>query len=186
MLSKKIELMTLLTVGFLVTGHKPLTPLMMVLFLFVNDFMTMSLSTDRMSVSRRPNHWNTRSIIVAASMLAAGKFILSFGVFAYGHYRLHFDTPHLQTLTFVTVILSTEAGIYLFRERGHFWASRPGWLLVGTSIFSIIVAVVLSQCGWLMPPIDPLLLVGVSGVIVVYFFLLDWLKIRLFEWLQFR
>lgn len=96
-------------------------------------------------ISRRPNHWNTHSIVLAAAVLVLCKLAFSFGVFAYGHYALHFDTPHLQTLTFATIILSTQAGIYLLRERGHFWASRPSPLLLGSSAFAAIVAVVLSQ-----------------------------------------
>ena len=186
MLTKKLELMTLLAGGFLLTGHKPLTPLMMVLFLFLSDFLTMSLATDRMSVSRRPNHWNTRSIVLAAAVLAACKLAFSFGIFAYGHYALHFDTPHLQTLTFATIILSTQAGIYLLRERGHFWASRPSPLLLASSAFAALVAVVLSQSGWLMPPISLLLLAGVAALAAVYFITLDWLKVWLFARLKLR
>lgn len=186
MLTKKIELMTLLAGGFLLTSHKPLTPLMMVLFLFLSDFLTMSLAADQMSVSRRPNHWDTHSIVLAAAVLAACKLVFSFGIFAYGHYMLHFDTPHLQTLTFTTIILSTQAGIYLLRERGHFWASRPSPLLLASSVFAAIVAVVLSQSGWLMPTIHPALLGGVAALAMVYFVALDWLKVWLFARLKLR
>jgi H+-transporting ATPase len=186
MLTKKLELMTLLAGGFLLTGHKPLTPLMMVLFLFLSDFLTMSLATDQMNVSRRPNHWNTKSIVLCAAVLAACKLAFSFGVFAFGHYALHFDTPHLQTLTFATIILSTQAGIYLLRERGHFWASRPSPLLFASSAFAAVVALVLSQSGWLMPPIPPLLLAGVAVLAAVYFVALDWVKVWLFARLHLR
>jgi H+-transporting ATPase len=48
MLVKKMEMMALLVAGFLVTGETPLTPLLMVLILFLNDFLTMSITTDRM------------------------------------------------------------------------------------------------------------------------------------------
>ena len=73
MLIKKIEIMALLVIGFLLTTHKPLTPMLMVLFLFLNDFLTMSLSTDRMEYSRHPNRWNTRAILLAATVLAGCK-----------------------------------------------------------------------------------------------------------------
>ena len=125
MLIKKIEIMALLVIGFLVTRHKPLTPLLMVLFLFLNDFLTMSLSTDRMEYSRRPNRWNTRGILLAATVLAACKLVFSLGVFLCGYYVLRLDMPHLQTLMFATLILSSQAGVYLLRERGHFWQSQP-------------------------------------------------------------
>ena len=186
MLTKKMELMLLLVAGFLLTGHKPLTPLMMVLFIFLNDFLTMALANDRMSVSSCPNRWNTRSIVIAASTLALCKLAFSFGIFAYGHYVLHFDTAHLQTLTFVTVVFSTQAGVYILRERGHLWESRPGSLLIASSILGISVSVLLSSTGWLMEPIQPVLLVVVAVAAVIYFFGLDWLKVWLFSRLELR
>lgn len=70
MLVKKIEMMLLLVVGFLLTGHRPLTPLLMVLIIFLNDFLTMALTTDRMSVASRPNQWRTRAVLGASVPLA--------------------------------------------------------------------------------------------------------------------
>ena len=84
MLPKKIELMLLLVTGFLLTGHKPLTPLLMVLIIFLNDFLTMALATDRMSVAARPNQWRTRAIVSASATLAGCKLFFSLGVFLIG------------------------------------------------------------------------------------------------------
>jgi len=154
MLLKKMEMMTLLVIGFLVTRQAPLTPLLMVLILFLNDFLTMSISTDRMGFSRRPNRWNTRGILEAAAVLAACKLVFSLGVFLYGHYSLRFDTRSLQTLTFATLILSSQAGVYLLRERGHFWQSRPSRYLVGSSVLGLGVTTLLALGGILMPAIS--------------------------------
>jgi H+-transporting ATPase len=186
MLIKKIEMMALLVTGFLLTGHKPLTPLLMVLFLFLNDFLTMSLSTDRMEYSRQPNRWNTRGILLAATILAACKLVFSLGVFLFGHYVLHLDMPHLQTLTFATLVLSAQAGVYLLRERGHFWQSRPSFFLVASSMFGLSVAASLALIGILMAPLSPSLLLGVAGIGLVYFACLDWPKVLLFERLKLR
>jgi len=186
MLVKKIEMMALLVIGFLVTRHTPLTPLLMVLILFLNDFLTMSISTDRMDFSRQPNRWNTRGILLAAVVLAACKLMFSLGVFLYGHYALQLETRPLQTLTFATLILSSQAGVYLLRERGHFWQSRPGRYLVGSSVLGLGVTALLALGGILMPAISPSILLGVVGVGVAYFFCLDWVKVRLFAWLELR
>jgi H+-transporting ATPase len=180
MLVKKIEMMALLVIGFLVTRHTPLTPLLMVLILLLNDFLTMSISTDRMDFSRRPNRWNTRGILLAAVVLAACKLIFSLGVFLCGHYTLRLDTRSLQTLTFATLILSSQAGVYLLRERGHFWQSRPGRYLVASSVLGLSVTALLALGGILMPAISSLLLLGVAGLGLIYFAALDWLKVWLF------
>ena len=186
MLIKKIEMMALLVIGFLVTWHKPLTPMLMVLILFLNDFLTMSLATDRMEFSRRPNRWNTPGILKAAVILAALKLAFSLGVFLCGFYWLRLDMPHLQTLTFVTLILSSQAGVYLLRERGHFWQSRPSRFLVLSSLVGLGITAALALVGILMPAIRPLLLLSVVGVGLVYFSCLDWLKLWLFARLQLR
>jgi len=44
----------------------------------------------------------------------------------------------------------------------------------------------LSQSGWLMPTIDPRLLVGVAVLAAVYFVALDSLKVLLFARLKLR
>ena len=186
MLVKKIELMALLVLGFLLTNHKPLTPMLMVLILFLNDFLTMSLTTDRMGFSPQPNRWNTRGILTAALALGLGKLVFSLGVFLGGHFALHLDMRHLQTLTFATQIFSSQAGVYLLRERGHFWQSRPSRFLAGSSAFGGIVAAILVLNGILMPAISLPLLLGVVGVGMVHFTILDWLKLWLFNRLQLR
>ncbi len=186
MLIKKIETMALLVIGFLLTTHKALTPLLMVLFLFLNDFLTMSLSTDRMAFSRLPNRWNTRAIVLAATVLAAGKLVFSLGVFLCGYYALHLDIAHLQALTFATLIFSSQAGVYLLRERGHLWQSRPSLFLVASSVFGLSVAAILVLVGILMPALKAWLLFAIAGTGLIWFAGLDWLKVWLFARLKLR
>ncbi len=186
MLIKKIEIMALLVIGFLVTHHKPLTPLLMVLFLFLNDFLTMSLSTDRMRYSRRPNRWNTRGILLAATVFAMCKLVFSLGIFLCGYHLLRLDMPHLQTLMFATLILSSQAGIYLLRERGRFWQSRPSLLLICSSLVGLGVTAILALGGVLMPALGASFLLSLAVAGIVYFTCLDWLKVWLFGRLNLR
>ena len=142
----------------------------MVLILFLNDFLTMSISTDRMEFSRQPNRWNTRGILLAATVLAVFKLVFSLGVFLYGHYVLLLLDPRpLQTLTFATLIFSSQAGVYILRERGHFWQSRPGRFLVGSSVLGLGVTALLTLGGIFMPAISPSILLATVTVGVVYF-----------------
>jgi H+-transporting ATPase len=185
-LTKKIEIMALLVLGFFLTKDKPITPLLMVLFLFLNDFLTMSLSTDRMQYSRRPNRWNTRAILLAAAILAACKLVFSLGVFLYGYHVLRLDMPHLQTLMFATLILSSQAGVYLLRERGHCWQSAPSSFLISSSLLGLGITAILALGGILMAPLKTSFLLGVAGTGIVYFAGLDWVKVRLFGGLNLR
>lgn len=186
MLTKKIEVMALLVIGFLLTGHKPLTPMLMVLVLFLNDFLTMAISTDRMDVSPSPNHWNTHGILRAGMAFALGRLAFSLGVFLWGYYRLSLDMPHLQSLTFFTTILTSQAGVYLLRERQHFWHSPPSRFLLGSSVFGLGVTTLLCWNGLLVTAIRPLVLAAVAVAGLAYFFMLDWGKVWLFARLRVR
>ncbi|HEV2456200.1 MAG TPA: HAD-IC family P-type ATPase, partial [Verrucomicrobiae bacterium] len=186
MLSKKVELMLLLVAGFLFTGHKPLTPMLLVLIIFLNDFLTMALTTDRMSVSRQPNLWQTRPIAVAGVFFGLLRLVFTFGVFALGHYALQFDMPHLQTLTFATVVLGSQAGVYLLRERGHCWASRPSRAMIASTVLGLGVTAFIALSGWHFPAIPPRLLAAIAGAAVIYFLGLDWIKVWLFARLSLR
>jgi H+-transporting ATPase len=60
------------------------TPPLIVLLLFTNDFVTMSIATDHVAFSQRPDRWNVRTLILTGSFLAALVLILSFTVFFVG------------------------------------------------------------------------------------------------------
>lgn len=186
MLSKKIEMMLLLVAGFLLTGHKVLTPLLMVLIIFLNDFLTMALATDRMSISAQPNPWRTRPIVIAGALRGLLRLGFTFGVFAYGHYALHFDTPHAQSLIFASIIIGSQAGVYLLRERGPFWASRPSGAMVWSTLLALVIMAFISLSGLYVPAVGVRLLAAVAAGAIVYFLALDGIKVRLFAWLQMR
>jgi H+-transporting ATPase len=51
---KKILQVLLLAVGLVITGHAVLTPMLMILLMITGDFLTMSLTTDRVEPSKMP------------------------------------------------------------------------------------------------------------------------------------
>ena len=58
---KTIEIAIYLSLGMMLTGTFVITPLLIVLLLFTNDFVTMSIATDRVSFSYKPDRWRIRS-----------------------------------------------------------------------------------------------------------------------------
>jgi H+-transporting ATPase len=74
--SKKIVQVLLLAVGLLITGHAVLTPMLMVLVMITGDFLSMSLTTDRVRPSETPNSWNIGRITSAAIILGVLSGIL--------------------------------------------------------------------------------------------------------------
>ncbi len=178
---KTFEIAIFLSIGVMLTGVFVVTPLLIVLLLFTNDFVTMSIATDRVSFSPQPERWRIPSLMLTAGSLAVLILLLSFSVFFVGRDWLHLPLAQLQTLIFVMLVFTGQGNVYLVRERGHFWHSLPSRWLIIASILDIIVVSLFAIQGILMAPIAPVLIGGLLLVIVGYLVLVDFVKIRIFR-----
>jgi uncharacterized membrane protein YfbV (UPF0208 family) len=86
----------------------------------------------------------------------------------------------------LVLILSSQAGVYLLRERGYFWKSRPGRFLVASSVLGLGVMTACVLGGTLMPAINPSLLLAIAVIGGIYFGCTDWVKVWLFRRLDLR
>jgi H+-transporting ATPase len=173
---KTIEIALLLSVGVMVTRSFVITPLLIVLLLFTNDFVTMSIATDTVSYSQQPDRWHIRSLILIGLTLGSLVLIFSFGIFLAGRYWLQLPLPQLQTLVFITLVFTGQGTVYLVRQREHFWKSRPGKWLVLSSAADIVVVSILASRGILMEAIPPQVVFTVMISCGCYLAAVDFLK----------
>ncbi len=178
---KTLEIAIFMSVGVMLTGVFVITPLLVVLLLFTNDFVTMSIATDRVEFSRKPERWRIPTLMLTAAPLAALILVLSFSVFFAGRDLLHLPLAQLQTLIFVMLVFTGLGNVYLVRERRHFWQSRPSrWLMLATLLDIAVVSAMASR-GILMTAISPALIAGLLAVAMAYLVALDFLKIVIFR-----
>jgi len=174
---KTIEIVLLLSVGVMLTGSFVITPLLIVVLLFTNDFVTMSIATDTVSYSQQPDRWHIRPLILIGLTLGSLVLIFSFGILLAGRDWLQLPLPQLQTLVFITLVFTGQGMVYLVRQRGHFWNSRPSkWLLL-SSVADIAVVSVLATRGILMQAIGPLLVFTILIACVCYLAVADFVKV---------
>jgi len=178
---KSFQIGLFLTLGFLFTGELVTAPHLIVLLFFANDFVTMSLATDNVSFSPRPDRWHIRSLVMAALVLALAWLVFSFAVLYAGLNIVKLNLPALQTLMFLMLVFTGQANVYLVRERKHFWRSRPSrWLLIST-ILDLVVVSLMANLGILMEPIAPTLIVELLVATALYLAIVDWVKVAVFQ-----
>ncbi len=177
---KKLEVPVFLSLVFLATGRIALSPLLMVLLLFANDFATMAITTDRAPSSRRPNRWAVQPLLLGALGVALPSLALTLAVFWAGGAVLGLDAVRLQTLAFVTLAVGSQATVYLVREPRRLWSSRPGPWLTAASAGAILAVAALAGAGWLMAPLSPVVVAAVLAAVGLWAVLIDWFKVRLF------
>jgi H+-transporting ATPase len=178
---KTIEIAIYLSLGIMLTGTFVITPLLIVLLLFTNDFVTMSIATDRVSSSRKPDRWHIRTLMLTGGALAGLILVLSFSVFFAGRDLLHLPVPQLQTLVFVMLVFTGQGNVYLVRERRHFWESSPSRWLVLSSCADVLVVSLLAAKGILMAAISPVLIGGLLAVVLTFLALVDFVKVWIFR-----
>jgi H+-transporting ATPase len=83
----------------------------------------------------------------------------------------------LNTLTFLVLVFSGQANVYLVRERGHLWRSLPGRALLISSLADILIVSLLAIFGILMTPIPLVLVLLMILATALFTFLIDFIKV---------
>ena len=166
---------------FFLGGVMLLTPRLMILMLFANDFVTLSLAKDRVRISRGPDHWQIPILLAGALPLALAWTTFTLVVYLIGKLDWALDLPRLQTLTFLTMIYTGQTTIYMVRERGHFYNSRPSRWILFTTLADIVVVSVLAIYGIAMAPLPLSIVLALLAAVVVMFVPLDLLKVAVFR-----
>jgi H+-transporting ATPase len=181
---KKILQVLLLVAGLVMTGHAVLTPMLMVIVMITGDFLSMSLTTDRVRPSKMPNSWQIGRITVAGVILGACFLAFSTAILAVGKFGMHFGIDALRTLSAVGIVFGSQATTYVIRGRQHLWGLRPSLILVLSSVADVLIISTLAVCGIAMAPL-PLAVVACEFAAAIAFgFVLDLVKIPVFAHLR--
>ncbi len=178
---KTLEISVLLGLGLILFNNFIISQLLIVLLLIANDFMTMSIATDNVSYSQKPERWNIRKLTGIGGLFAFFTLALSFMILFTGERILHLFMEQIRTLIFLTLVLTGQATIYLVRERDHFWHSRPSSWMISSSLLDISLVVLLASFGILMAPLKISTIAGLVAAIGIYFILLDFLKVKVIK-----
>ncbi len=179
--TKVIEFVGLMTVGFFWLRKLVLSLLGMSLLVFANDFITMSLATDNVEHTRNPNKWNVKKIILASlipgMLLVAGDMI----VILTGIKYFHLEWEKLRTLVMLNLVFNSQFRVLIVRERRHFWSSRPGRELLILSATTIIGFVLLGVYGVFVPSLTLFQVLAVLGFSALVTLAIDFPKFYVFR-----
>ena len=176
----KINQMTFLTAGLLVTGHAILTPMLMVIVMIGGDFLAMSATTDHVRASPKPNAWRIGRVTSAAIVLGLCNTVFCILVMEAGMHLGLVAGGGLRTLSAVSLVFATQASFYVVRDRRHLWSSRPGSWVVLSSVMDVALIAALATSGVLVHILPWLVIGTVLLSAALYALLLDGLKSFLF------
>jgi len=146
---RTLQMATLVVLSFLFTGGYIVSVFAMVLLFFMTDFVKISLSTDNLRWSEKPDTWNITGLVKVAVILSLLVISESFGLLYIGftYFDLTAGNPPVYTFTFEILFYSAMFLIFNVRERGHFWGSLPSKTLLIAITLSMIAATTISTVG---------------------------------------
>jgi len=131
-----------IVLAFILVGQYVVTTLQMTLLLFLSDYVTLSLATDKVSYSRKPDSWDIAGLVkvglTLGTLVIESLLLLHIGLL---RFDLHDSIEQLRTFVFDFLVFSGYFTVMTVRERRHFWESRPSKpLLLAMILNSTIVS----------------------------------------------
>ncbi|WP_297903456.1 plasma-membrane proton-efflux P-type ATPase [Metallibacterium sp.] len=176
---RTLVIVVFLTFGVLLTGQFVISPLLIVLMLFANDFASMSIATDRVLPAVRPQRWQVGRLMGAAGLLALLSLLASLLIYLWAR-ALGLSAVQLQTVVFLILVFTNQTGIYVLRNDAPMWRLAPSRWMAAASLGDIVIVSLLAGFGILMAALPWVVVSGVLLASVVFALLLDLIKRPLF------
>ncbi len=167
-----------IVIAFIMTGQYVITSSAMLLLIFMIDFVTISLSTDNVKPSKKPEIWDINGLVGVAMVLGSLLVIEALGLLYIGLDYFKLPAGQLNTFSFEILFYFTIFLIFVVREKERFWKSSPSRTLLVILGADIVIAALISSIGILGLVALPL---GHTLFVIAYamFFMFvvnDWIK----------
>ncbi len=172
---KSVEVLFVATIIFLITHSYILSPLLAVLLLLANDFVTISIATDHTTPLARPARWDIPNLIIASAYCALVPIVFAMAIYFYAeHLDYSFDV--VRTIMYCTLIFLGKATLLAVRAWPYGWSVRPSKILVEALAFSLIFTSIVSGFGIFIAAMPPFFFIIITLCAIASFFLIQIIK----------
>ena len=180
-LVKYFEIVGVLTVGFFATRSFLLTPELMVALLVFNDFITLSLATDNVSVSHGLDVWHIGRMLAAAISLAILTMASVLLVLGFAIRFWHPNLGQLQSAAFLALAAMGQFAVFAVRERRAFFRTPPSRWLVAAASLALVACSAIVLGGAISAPLPGALVAMVVGLLAACALLVNVAKLPVFS-----
>jgi H+-transporting ATPase len=180
-ISKTLFTVLFVCSAYLITGQFVVSPFDMVILLFIIDFVSLALSTDNVSWSKKPETWNTKPMIKKGFLL--GIFLIieaMIWLFAVKEFFQLTDINQLQSFGFAVLFFASIFNLIIIRTDGYFYKQKVGNILLWVLIADILLVLILLTIGLI--GFTPLPIIVTISTLFYFtfcsFVINDWVKIK--------
>jgi H+-transporting ATPase len=154
--SRTILKAAFVAIAFVVTGQFVVSAFAMLLLVFLTDFAKISLATDNVRPSKKPETWKigsfiTVSVVLGVAMVAETLLMLWIG---WSRFSLATNYNNLHTFSFLLLLYFGVFSVVSARERRWFWSTVPSKTFLSAIAADAITGTALTFVG--LPGLSPL------------------------------
>ena len=176
MVARKLHIAGFIVVMLFLTHSFMLSITGTVLLLFLGDFVSMSISTDNVRSSLKPDTFNMRRLFGVSGSLGVLMTVESaiFAVPALSYFGLVGNVEQIYTFGFAYLNLVGVSTLMIVRERNHFWNSSPSRFLNVTVLAEVLFVIAISVLGVLeLAPLGILPVLAILGYALFTTFIIN-------------
>jgi H+-transporting ATPase len=157
-------------------------PILLILICILNDAATLVISVDNAKISPHPDKWRIGQLIFLSVVLGALLTGLSFAHFFIARDVLNLSNEEVEAIMYLHISSAPHFVIFSTRLSGYFWENMPSPIffiaVMGTQVFAMLICIygiiVGAPIGW----VKGIVVIAVS---LIYFVLLDFVKVFIFR-----
>ena len=172
---KSIESLVIATVVFILTHSYILSPLIAVLVLLSNDFVTISIATDHTKPLLRPARWNIPRLIIASFFISLVPIVFLLVIYFTASY-MNYPFDVTRTIIYCALIYLGKATMLSIRAWPHGWSVRPSKILVWAIAFSLTFASLVAGFGIFIAKMPPMFFLLIITSAILSFFIIEIIK----------
>jgi H+-transporting ATPase len=155
-ISRTILKAAFVAIAFVVTGEFVVSAFAMLLLVFLTDFAKVSLATDNVRPSKKPETWAiggfvTVSVVLGVAMVAETLILLWI---CWPIFGLAANSGHLHTFSFLLLLYFGAFSVVSARERRRFWSTLPSKTFLSAIAADAVAGTGLTFVG--LPGLTPL------------------------------
>ncbi|KAI7896813.1 plasma-membrane proton-efflux P-type ATPase [Mucor mucedo] len=160
--------------------------ILLIMICVLNDAATLVIAVDNTEISERPDKWRIGQLLTMSCVLAVMLTVLSFAHFYVARDVFHEHPYVVHSIMYLHISSAPHFVIFSTRVPGYWYKNMPHWLftvcILGTQVLALFFSVYgvfgekeeVRGCGWAWG-------MAVLGVSLVYFMLMDVVKVWLFR-----
>ncbi|CAO3639925.1 unnamed protein product [Mucor fragilis] len=160
--------------------------ILLIMICVLNDAATLVISVDNTEISERPDKWRIGQLLTMSTVLAVLLTALSFAHFYVARDVFHVTPYELHSIMYLHISSAPHFVIFSTRVPGYWYKNIPHWIftvcILATQVLALFFSVYgvfgereeVAPCGWPWG-------IAVLAISLVYFMLLDVVKVWLFR-----